>query len=58
MEKEKESYEDYEKYVKSMVESYTDILTKVMFGNFNVRAASKKDDEFGSFCLYLNTLID
>ncbi|MFH1102045.1 MAG: PAS domain-containing protein [Methanobacteriota archaeon] len=49
--------ESLKEYVKSMLDSYSNTLTKVMFGDFNVRAVSEKDDEFAPFATYLNTLI-
>jgi len=48
---------EYKKYVKSMLDDFSDVLTSVMFDDFKVRAHSKKEDEFSSFVLYLNTLI-
>ena len=47
----------YKEYVETMLNQYSDVLTKVMFDDFEIRAKSEKDDEFSSFTMYLNTLI-
>ena len=51
------SLREYKEYVKSMLDSYSNTLSKVMFDDFKVRATSEKDDEFAPFTMYLNTLI-
>ena len=52
-----ENLKEYKKYIKSMLDSYSNTLTKVMFDDFKVRAISEKDDEFATFTMYLNILI-
>ncbi|MCE7747711.1 MAG: PAS domain-containing protein [Candidatus Heimdallarchaeota archaeon] len=52
-----ENLEGYKKYVESRLDHFADVLTKVMFDDFTVRAGSEENDAFSPFVMYLNTLI-
>ena len=51
--------EDYEAYAKRQIETITEALTEVMFGNFTVVArTSEPDNTFGYLCAMINVAIN
>jgi len=50
---------DYRAYVRGQIESLTEVLTKVMFGDFTAVARTREPDEaFGYLCAMINVAIN